>query len=372
MKKIDVRFMESPEIEGKKVTIKRGAFCELYPLNPGAEFINRLLFLPFAPSKLRIFERFIPADIYTIKIPLKVHYLLNENEENGEIQRTMFLCRKEMTQIFVKSFGAGEYFGSKCGLCEQAEIIRSNYDDRRKQLGLYKAKLERDEYIKRIRADATLNSLYQRQAKFRPITRYLYLVFDLDKYEGIKPMAEDEVCQVQFLIAGKQIKDGIAAQIDAGHVFWDIDAGLHIVRIYKDTREGYAPDGILRSKYSVAVEPNVYKPDPNLLEYLKSEPFIDFSEFIELWDDGTEIVETDMGIGFKEEKIKQEGVSAEKTVQDSDSVEKKPILGKPLPKLPETPKDRSEILTPKENESLHKPAGTVTSSERKLERRIKF
>jgi len=256
-------------------------FCTLNPLEAGKQFVNRLLFFPFRPSRLPIFNMVDP-ELYTLRVPLQLHYLLYE-DINGEIQRATYLCKREMTKLFIANFGNGEYFGQDCSLCQQSDKLYEKYNERRKQVGLYKVKMDKDEYLKRVKADEVLNHIYNEQRRFKPILRYLYLVFDLSKYLGEKE-AMDEAMGVEFLMAGKQIKDGLQAQILAGHKFWDLNEGLKVVRITKDTTEGYTTSGILRSSYSVAIEPKSYELPQELKQYFASGPFVE-GDFIPFWDD---------------------------------------------------------------------------------------
>lgn len=258
-------------------------FATLYPVEAGRIAHNKLLFLPFSPAKLDIFQGLFNDDIYTLQIPLFFHYVSTDLVEDEGFQRVSYLCKREMTILLQSNLKSSEpFFGIKCSLCEEAQKIVDNYNELRKQKGLWKVKMDRMEYIKKIQADEQLNSLYIQQKKFRPTMRYLYLIFDLDKFEGRK--GEVEEVGLEYLLVGKQVKNGIDAQIEAGHRFWDIDEGLKVVVITKDTTEGVSPLGIMHAKYSVAISPDPLK-DKNLVDYIRENILSIKSPPLNFWRD---------------------------------------------------------------------------------------
>lgn len=295
---IEVNFMDEALKKEEKRLGPGNIFISLLPDGPGEVYHNRLLIFPLDISKIALFSRFFKQPKWVLRVPLKVHYLLSENDD-GEMIKQIFLCAREMTKIFIETLGpADNYFGTRCPLCEQVDVLWEQYNDRRKVIGLYKAKISKEEYIKRAQADDVLGAVRQKIKKYQPVTRFVFEAFDVDKFEGRKPLAEDEELSVQFLMVGKQVKDGIQLQVEAGHEFWDINKGLKVVVVSKDTRGGYTQDLILKSQYTVSVEPSPYKMPEELKQYLLSNPEIDFSGYIHLFEQNQKFVETEAGVGI--------------------------------------------------------------------------
>jgi hypothetical protein len=272
--------------ERAKKKQQRGAILSpiiatLYPREEGKIFENRFLIFAFNPGHFGIFNRILSPDLEVLNLGLKVHFVSVEAEDSGEIENKMVLCPVLTNEKFKSLYGnmvLGD-FADECPLCKHAEEWWAKYNERREQTGI--KGLPSEEYRAAVQRDVLLVQFRQKARQFSAISRYMFVVFDLDKYEGRKPLAEGEYCGYQILLVPETVFMSIAGFVRtfvrSGIRFWEID-NLHAVSIVRDTREGFP--GV---RYTVSIDPRPYQVNKELRDYLLRREIPDPSNLINLW-----------------------------------------------------------------------------------------
>jgi hypothetical protein len=341
----------------------------LYPREEGSIFENRFLMVSFFPGRFEIFKGILPPDLEVLDLGIKVHFVSVEDEDSGEIVNKMVLCPEETNEKFRRVYGAIGEFKGKCPLCEYAQEWWDRYNERRAQKGI--KGLPAEEYRIAVQQDAMLQRYRSQARKFSAISRYMFAVFDLSKYEGKKPLDVEEYCEYQILFVPETVFSGIAgfvrSFVRSGIRFWDINS-LHVVSIIRDTREGFP-----KVKYSVAVEPRPYVPSKELREYLEAKEIPDPSPLINSWTEVfvRKVIEREEDRLVAESREEGQRVSVE--VQKRDEEVKQEVAQVQPGRLPPrgvTPRVESDVSVSKADvepsqvrvESTHVSAEEVVKS----------
>lgn len=358
--------------------------ASLFPKEEGGVFENRFLIFPFSPGNFAFFKGILSPNLITLQLGLRVHFISVEDKESGEIENKMVLCPEGTNgafRVIYRDLTIGEFKGN-CPICTYAQAWWDQFNERKKEMGLKGLSVE--EYRDIIQKDEALRTFRAEAKKLTSMPRYIFVVFDIDRFEGRKPLGEDEFCEYQILFAPRTIFDAIAGFVRsfnrAGLKFWGIESP-HVVSIIRDTREGFP--GV---KYSVSVEPKPYKLTPELKAYLEKGEIPDPSPFINSWNE-VFVIEAVRRIdtkpeGTREIEIKKDDMPKDQTILsekvkgEDKSTSRVPISGVPLspkPKLPDQNKVTAEEVireeTPKteiKEEKKEEKIGTP------IRRRLKF
>lgn len=247
---------------------------------------NHLICLLYDPRRFVMFRGVIvDPKVKTWFLQLSYHYLKVQGE-NGEYTQSI-LCKKANNKYIEKNYGrpviytpvkctCGEVghflYCVKCGgslgqrlrddacpSCDKSDVFWKQWAAEWSRLlvsigmpadpkGRYKLQENHlAQYEEMTKSGTALRHYQDNASDWGAAERFLYMVWDIDKFTGARPLAENEPRETSVLMSvqGPRIQKALWSKHENGKKFWSLDSSIQIV-ITRDTSKG-----IMRCTYDI-------------------------------------------------------------------------------------------------------------------------